>query len=68
MSLYRSLLLPLLFRMDAEGVHVAHPQSAVWVAGDAPVTAATSAGGTKAAKSAAKSQDDDSPAPGAEGA
>ena len=28
-------------RFDAEGVHVAHPQSAVWVTGDAPVTQAT---------------------------
>src|SRR4051794_20621543 len=26
-------------RLDAEGVQVAHPQSAVWVAGDAPVKA-----------------------------
>jgi small conductance mechanosensitive channel len=23
-------------RFDAEGIHVAHPQSAVWVSGDAP--------------------------------
>ena len=28
-------------RFDAEGVHVAHPQSAVWVTGEAPVTQAT---------------------------
>jgi small-conductance mechanosensitive channel len=26
-------------RLDAEGVHVAHPQSAVWVAGDTPAPA-----------------------------
>ena len=26
-------------RFDAEGVHVAHPQSAVWVAGDTPAPA-----------------------------
>ena len=32
-------------RFDAEGIHVAHPQSAVWVAGDAPAADATRRGG-----------------------